>query len=169
MKQILITCILFTMLIGTIEAQCLKTTIDDFTGVVTITTKTVTLSNIFKPNYSFTLKSIDNIDYLEFEVTSSEGYSFKEGADLMIKLPDTMITLKNLDYVMPKPFTIGNTTVWTATLYFLINEEFLTKLSTWDISKFRVYSLDGYLEDEVPMQEAVNIRNITKCFIKRNE
>ena len=64
MKQILITCILFTMLIGTIEAQCLKTTIDDFTGVVTITTKTVTLSNIFKPNYSFTLKSIDNIDYL---------------------------------------------------------------------------------------------------------
>ena len=51
MKQILITCILFTMLIGTIEAQCLKTTIDDFTGVVTITTKTVTLSNIFKPNY----------------------------------------------------------------------------------------------------------------------
>ena len=54
MKQILITCILFTMLIGTIEAQCLKTTIDDFTGVVTITTKTVTLSNIFKPNYKST-------------------------------------------------------------------------------------------------------------------
>jgi hypothetical protein len=165
MKHI-ITGIFISMLIGTVQAQCLKTTTDDFTGVVTQKTPSVNLGNVFKPSYYLTLIRIDSITYLELQVSHSTAFAFYTGTDFMLKFQDTIFRLNSTDYACSLPTTIGNTTIWSSRMLFPINTGILTHLATWDMKKFRVYHTEGYLEDEIPMQEAVEIRNITKCFNK---
>jgi hypothetical protein len=165
MKRI-ITGIFISMLIGTVQSQCLKTTTDDFTGVVTQKTPSVNLGNVFKPSYYLTLIRIDSIPYLELQVSYSTAYAFNTGTDFMLKFPDTIFRLNSIDYACSLPTTIGNTTIWSSRMLFRIDNGLLSHLATWDLKKFRIYHSEGYLEDELPMQEAVEMRNITKCFNK---
>lgn len=165
-KFIAIICIIFSL---KLSGQCLTTVIDDFTGIETQKTTPVKLSNIIKPSYSIALVSVDSVEYFELIVTAPNLFAFEVGNSLYLKFADTILVLNSSSFSTSTSTPTGNTTIYKSRMLFKLNDYTITHLSNWDLSKFRVYTAESYLEDEIPMQEAVEIRNISKCFNKRKK
>lgn len=169
MKTKIIFLFLVCCSVTNVFGQCINTTTDDLTGITTQKTKTVKLANIIKPTYHITLISIDSAEYFELSVVASNMFAFDEGYLFMLKFADTLFSLTTYSNATSTLNAYGNSTLYKSRLLFIADEYLIKHLSEWDLNKFRIYTADSFLEDEIPMQEAVEIRNITKCFIRRNE
>lgn len=168
MKTRIILLFLVCCSVPKVFGQCITTTTDDFTGVITQKTKTVKLANIIKPTYHITLISIDSAEYFELIVMAPNLFAFDEGYLFLLKFADTIAVLATQSNATSTFNATGNSTLYKSRLLFIADEYLIKHLSEWDLNKFRIYTADSFLEDEIPMQEAVEIRNIAKCFIRRN-
>lgn len=137
--------------------------IDEFTKAYVKKTSWETLNPFGFSNklYAFTrIRKIDSTYFLDFKVTLRSGsvFSISQGDELMIKTSDSIIVLSNLKYQISctgcgvKGFT-GSGLEGIEVMYEIPASDVFYLLNN-KIKKIRVYTSDGYVEDDIKDKNA---------------
>jgi hypothetical protein len=128
---------------------------DEFTGKKV---KETSVENLAQPlsgiAYRFSFKKIDDNVYFNLRVISHGSvFAIKDGEVLMLKTADSVIKLSNTEYVISKKGGAGGGLSSSysegVSLYFRLNNESVELIKSKAIIKVRLYTTDGYTEQDV--------------------
>jgi hypothetical protein len=128
---------------------------DEFTGKKV---KETSVENLAQPlsgiAYRFSFKKIDDNVYFNLRVISHGSvFAIKDGEVSMLKTADSVIKLSNTEYVISKKGGAGGGLSSSysegVSLYFRLNNESVELIKSKAIIKVRLYTTDGYTEQDV--------------------
>lgn len=131
---------------------------DEFTGKKVKETSVETLARPFKMSgfaYTFSFKKVDDNLYFNLRAMSLSNsvFAIKDGEVLMLKTADTVLKLSNVEYTISKKGGAGGGLSSGGTegvsLYFLLNSEAVELIKNKPILKVRLYTTEGYTEQDV--------------------
>ncbi|MBF2709949.1 hypothetical protein [Flavobacterium soyangense] len=147
--------------------------VDEFTKNIILETKAelLTISGMgfgFSSSYSF--KKINNNRYLKLGITSPSIFTLRQGRDIMFKtntediisleFPETIVA----DYISGSRIGTSTTpSMWTGTILIPISNENYERLLKDKILKVRIYTGDGYIDDDVKEKRANKFQELLKC------
>lgn len=151
---------LFIFISSTTLGQHLITnSTDEFTGKKIKETSIENLAQPFKMSgftYKFSFKKVNDNLYLNLRIMSLSNsvFAIKDGEVLMLKISDTVLKLSNSDYVISKKGGSGapglsSSTCEGVSLYFPLTSESVDLLKSKPIVKIRLYTTDGFTEQEI--------------------
>lgn len=132
---------------------------DEFTGKKVKETSIENLAQPFKMSgfaYKFTFRKVNDNLYFNLRIMSLSNsvFAIKDGEVLLLKTADTVIKLTNTEYAISKKGGSSGGGLSSAgsegvSLYFLLNNESVEVLKNKPIVKVRLYTTDGYTEQDV--------------------
>lgn len=132
---------------------------DEFTGKRVKETSIENLAQPFKMSgfaYKFTFRKVNNNLYFNLRIMSLSNsvFAVKDGEVLMLKTADTVIKLTNNEYTISKKGGSAGGGLSSAgsegvSLYFPLNNESIELIKNKPIVKVRLYTTDGYTEQEI--------------------
>lgn len=150
---------LLLFLCSNVFAQKLVTNkTDEFTGKKVKETSIENLAQPFKMSgfaYKFSFKMVNDALYFNLRIMSLSNsvFAIKDGEVLMLKMADTVVTLSNTEYAISKKGGAGGglSSGYSegVSLYFQLNKESVAIIKNKAILKVRLYTTDGYSEQEV--------------------
>lgn len=166
MRKLLIVTLLCTYTITSSAQKIVKNTIDEFTKSKIVNTDYEALKQSFKASWQYRFRLVDNTLILDLVVVLGGGtvFSVKEGQKFMLKMKDEqIITLENHEYTITSRSgayagSFGGSNAMGLTLHFIVNKEQQEILNTGELSKIRLYTSDGYIEDEIKSNKAETFR-----------
>lgn len=151
---------LFIIIYSTTYGQKLVTDkTDEFTGAKVKETSVENLAKPFKMSgfaYTFTFRKVDENAFMNLRLMSMSNsvFSIKDGDVLSLKLNnDSIIVLSNAEYTISKRggagggLSSGNSQ--GVSLHFPLSNNTIDLLKTHSIVKVRIYTTDGYSEQEI--------------------
>jgi len=171
MKKIIIALILVFTTFGFSQNCKYKINeVDEFTKNKILETKreAFTMSGIgfgFSTNYSF--KKINNTRYLKLYVSSPSIFTLRQGEEIILKTEsDNTISLKFLETIIPKSSYNSqlNNTTWYEDVLIPISDDNYQRLLTETILKLRIYTGDGYIDDDIKEKRAKKFKENLKCI-----
>ncbi len=148
--------------------------VDEFTKNTILETKggILTISGMgLGFSTAFSLKKINNTRYLNFQVISPSIFTLREDDEIMFKtdsentinfkFPKTIIA----DYISGTRIGTSTTpSMWTGKILIPISDENYERLLAETISKLRVYTSDGYVDDDIKGKRAKKLQKYLKCI-----
>lgn len=144
------------LLCSTTFAQKLITNkTDEFTGKKI---KETSVENLAQPlsgfSYRFSFKKINDNVYFNLRIMSHGSvFAIKDGEVLLLKTADSVIKLSNTEYSISKKGGAGGglSSGYSegVSLYFPLNNEAIETIKSKPIVKMRLYTTDGYSEQDV--------------------
>ena len=147
---------------------------DEFTKNKILETKyeLLTISGLgFGFSSGYSLKKVNNNRYLKLGISSPSIFTLREGRDIMfktsaedvisLKFPETIIA----DYISGT--RIGSSTTpsrWSGTILIPISDETYQRLLVEKILKVRIYTGDGYVDDDIKEKKAIKFQELLKCI-----
>ncbi|HEX8576981.1 MAG TPA: hypothetical protein VF677_11870 [Flavobacterium sp.] len=171
MKKIIIALILgFTTFGYSQNCKYKINEVDEFSKNKILETKkeAFTMSGIgfgFSTNYS--LKKINNDRYLKLYISSPKIFTLRQGDQIMLKTDsENTVSLVLMQTTIARSSyndQLGSTT-WYEDVLIPITDENYQRLLTENILKLRVYTADGYIDDDVKEKRAKKFKEILKCI-----
>lgn len=165
MKKIIL---LFLICTNVFSQNCKfeKNEVDEFTGSKIIKLKEKLLAKTsMTTGVSFQIQSINDQKFIEFTYTSSQVFSFDKNK--------SMIMLKTNDgEIIEIPFEKNDISDVTYGSYFyskqkvILTQDLIIKLENKPIVKFRLYTSNGFVEEEVKSKNSLSISDDIKCLNK---
>lgn len=128
--------------------------IDEFTGAMVLKTSTETVVANMKKTVFFTCRKVDSTVMLQVKMMMNQIFSVKEGGMFMLKLVNgEVVTLYNPEFTITcrgcgaRGFSGSGAEGISLTFY--LNNEQVDKLKKNQVSKIRLYTSEGYIEDEI--------------------
>lgn len=141
--------------------------VDEFTKKTILETKEQTLSRSFNFYTAFSFKKIDDKKFLKLFISSTSIFSIRENHEIIfITDGDNSVILKFIQSKVSRGKYDSNSriTIWSETFYLPIDEETFQRLSNENILKLRVYTSDGYIDDEVKEKHAKKFKEQIICI-----
>lgn len=138
---------------------------DEFTGK---RIKETSVENLAQPlsgfSYRFSFKKINDNVYFNLKVISHGSvFAIKDGEVLMLKTADSVIKLSNTEYTISKKGGAGGGLSSSysegVSLYFRLDNEAIGIIKTKPIVKVRLYTTDGYTEQDVKAAADKRVKN----------
>ena len=144
---------LFVFTISAQSQKIVKNEIDEFTGAKVLKTSWIVL----KPNRNYTytrLRKLDTLQVLDLKIVTHEVLSVGESDALMLKSKQgEVLKLYPSEYVISERGGGSTGVMYSAiqgvSLTFFLEEENIEWLQKNQISKFRLYTSQGYIETEL--------------------
>lgn len=172
MKKITLAIILFTSF-SSFSQKCkyVKNEVDKFTNKTILETKLDALGVSgmgmgFTSGYSFYKSNNDRFIKFVFTTTGSV-FAISKGEGVMFKLENgDVVTLHFLESVVSDVSYISglNTSAKKITTLVPLSDLEVEKLNKSLITDIRVYTTDGYIDDEVKKKRAVKFQELLKCI-----
>ncbi|MCK9421137.1 MAG: hypothetical protein M0Q38_00910 [Bacteroidales bacterium] len=134
--------------------------IDDFTGSARTSTGLIWFSDVGRFNVYCRFVRIDSVYMLNFKLSlNGTVFSVDKDAALLLKLEsDTIIKLRNREYTVTTRGGGANGLLGSASqganLYFIIPGECLSPLVNIKVKKVRIYTTDGFIDQEIDYRHA---------------
>ncbi len=116
---------------------------------------------------SYTLKKINEKRYLNFKITSPSIFTLREGDKIMFKTDSE----NTIDLIFPNTIIANNvynshlkTTTWLENILIPIDELTYQRLSNEKVLKLRVYTTDGYIDDDINEKRSKKFKELLKCI-----
>lgn len=172
MKNIILILFFVSIANYSFGQKLVKNEVDEFTGKTVKETSWETLHRSMTLNSYVRFRKVDNTIYFVFKMGVGFGktvYSVDEGEVFYLKFTDDeIIKISNSQYELT---TIGGGSVgllgssgFGVELTCIINQETLLKLEEKTLAKVRVYTSDGYVEDEVNKKRAETFKKLAKLI-----
>jgi hypothetical protein len=170
MKRTLFIAILIGNLTFGQNCKYKTNTIDEFTNDKILETKDefFTISGMglgFSTSYS--LKKINEKRYLRLGILNPSIFTLREGDEVVFKtMTDTPISLKFPQTIIANGQynSASKSTYWITYSLILISDEVYNRLQNEKIIKLRVYTGDGFVDDNVKEKRAVKFQELLKCI-----
>lgn len=148
--------------------------VDEFTKKTILETKaqTLTISGMgvgFSTAISF--RKVDSNRYLKLKIASPSVFSLRKGDKIMFKtdsentidleFENTVIADYNSGTLIGTTRTPSN---WTGDIFINISDEIYNRLLNENILKLRVYTSDGYVDDDVSSKRNKKVKELLKCI-----
>lgn len=175
MRKILLS-FLFLVSAAMMSQNCKYKTneVDEFTKNTILETKggILTMSGMgFGFSAGYSMKKINNTKFLNFFVNNSSVFTLREDDEIMFKTDsDNVISFKYPKTTIPNyvPGTrIGTTTtpsMYSANILIEISDDNYRKLLAEKILKLRVYTSDGYIDNDIKSKRANSFQEALKCI-----
>jgi hypothetical protein len=175
MKKIILPALL--LITSTIIGQNCKykiNEIDEFTKNKVLETKggLLTMSGLgfgFSCSYSF--KKINDIKFLNLSITSPSIFTLRQGRDIMFKTDKEETVILNFAETIVAEFVSGSRigtmtspSFWTGSILIPISNENFERLVNEKVLKLRVYTGDGYVDDDISVSSAKKFKEQLKCI-----
>lgn len=148
---------------------------DEFTGKKVKETSIENLAQPFKMSgfaYKFSFKKIDDNLYFNVRIMSLSNsmFAIKDGEVLYLKTADTVIKLSNVEYLISKRGGAGGGGLSSSasegvSLYFPLNNESVEIIKSKPILKVRLYTTDGYTEQDVKAAADKRVKDALKLVL----
>lgn len=137
---------------------------DKFTGHRVVQTGYNTLHRGTVGGIRLRTTIIDSVTILNLAYSLPRAYSVDEGKELMLLLSDgSKVTLKNLEYRLSEAATGAGVTIFAAMLDFPLSPDEIKRLSQNDVTAVRLYTNDGYFDDDIKPKFAASLRKSILC------
>jgi len=149
-----------------------ENSIDEFTGRSKTTTDVIWFSTPNRFNSYCRFVRFDSVCYANFRLSMyGKVIAVENGAKLMLKLAnDSIITLYNKEYAVAQKghasFGFVGSGVEGVNLFFPIPPEYYSVLTTKTIIKIRLYTTDGYSDQEIGDGAEVAFRDTLKLLLE---
>lgn len=144
--------------------------VDEFTKHAVKRTDYEKAFQTFKGNMMHVaLKKIDSTKFLSMKLMLGGVFSIREGQELMFKMKDgSIVSFQNLKYAITcagcgAVSFIGSTGEGIESDY-LTDDDKLNKLTAQLITKIRVYTSSGYIEEDVKEKNAIVLQKMLKLI-----
>jgi hypothetical protein len=144
--------------------------VDEFTKNKILETKEelLTVSGMgFGFSTSYNLKKVNENRYLKLNISSPKILTIKAGDEIMFKTNnDNPISLKFSETVILQPQynSSSRSTIWYEFILIPISDENYTRLLQEPISKLRLYTSDGFIDDEIKDKRDKKLKELLKCI-----
>ena len=168
-KKLLTIILLIGFSIQVKGQKLVENKVDEFTGNQIKRTSWVTTS-IGYSRTNFGISKINNNFYLNLKMLKGGVFSIAKGANIMFKLTnEEIITLSNNNYEITCTGCgaigfVGSAAQGINTSYDITTEQ-LTKLKNIGIKKIRIYTSDGYLEDDLKSKHDRKIKKAISLIL----
>jgi|GEM_PF-3164934 len=170
MKKTLFIALLFANFTFGQNCKYKINTIDEFTKSQILQTKEeiLTVSGMgfgFSTSYAF--KKIDNARYLRLGISSSKIFTLKKGEEILFKTEnENPVSLKFSETTIAdgQYNSSFKTTHWGGSVLIPISDEVYNRLQNEKIVKLRVYTADGYVDDDIKEKRAVKFKELLNCI-----
>jgi hypothetical protein len=139
---------------------------DEFTGNSIIRTSWETIQSNFHFTGYFRISRINDHIYFDLKMILGSGGVFAINKDdqLMFKLEnDSIITLYNLEYALTcsgcGAISLAGSSAQGIKTSYSLSEQNVEELKKFKIVKWRIYTTNGYVEDEIKEKKQELIRN----------
>ncbi|MFN0276769.1 MAG: hypothetical protein ACKVPJ_13565 [Chitinophagales bacterium] len=169
MKNLVLSFSILLLYNTTAFSQCefTKNTIDEFKGYSIQVTPSRPLYQKLLEGAKISFAQIDSFYYVYFTYMTSVMYSVDKGEELIFKLEDsTLMTIYSTSYEIADCSYSSNITTCTAIMSFPISKVELQTLAKKSIIKFRLYTNDGYTENETNPNKAKAAAELADCILK---
>lgn len=116
---------------------------------------------------TYNLLKIDGIRYLKLHVYSPKIFTLKQGSNIMLKTDkENPITLTFPETVIADHSYNSSikTTHWSGIVLIPISDDAYNRMRNENISKLRVYTADGYIDDDVKAKHDKKIKKALTCI-----
>lgn len=170
MKKITFLIIISVLLANNLFGQKLKENeVDEFTNNVVKRTSWESLNQSMKFTAYFRISKINNSYYFDLKMMLGTGpvFSIAKDQELMFKLAGgEVVNLKNLEYTITctgcGSVGLMGSDAQGIQVSYPINLEAVEKLSEETIEKFRIYTNDGYVENDLKSKIDSKIKKCLK-------
>lgn len=166
MKRVILS--LFALLALSAHAQKVDVKVDDFTGEKVITTdwERIYSGGATGKNQTRTRFRHENgKDYMEFRIFTNRVTSVKEGANILLKTTDGMVTLESNEYSITEPGAWHPSGINNNLGIYIICVGDMSELKDNSVTKIRVYYSDGYHDIDIKGKDAQTINKLYNAFI----
>jgi hypothetical protein len=145
---------------------------DEFTGAQVKRTDYEQMVSNMKFTFFYRFSKIDTTYFLDLKMMIGSGkvFSISQGNKIMFKMEDsTIITIENIESSIAckgcgaKGFS-GSAAYGVGTSY-VINQAQLEKLTKLKLIKYRIYTSEGYIEDEAKESKAETFLETAKLIL----
>lgn len=144
--------------------------VDEFTKHKILETKEelFTISGMglgFSTTYS--LLKINDKRYITFKVTSPSIFTLRKGSEIMFKTElENPITLEFPDSIVANSTYISSlkSTFWNGSMDIPLSEEAYQRLLNEKITKLRVYTTDGFVDDDIASKRDKKFKSLLTCI-----
>jgi hypothetical protein len=171
MKKILLSFAVIFLYSASFAQSIKESFIDDFTGNKVIKTSWVSVMSYMTDSY-IRLTQINTSTIIDFKLCIGGVFSIKEGAELMFKMDNEKIAkFRCLEYAITSMGggsvgLFGSQAQGLMARYVPADSTSLPLLSTNNVKKIRIYTTDGYVDQNVSEGESNSIR---EAFFILNE
>lgn len=170
MKKTLFIAVLFANFTFGQNCKYKINTIDEFTKSQILQTKDelLTVSGMgfgFSASYAF--KKIDNTRYLRLGVSSPSIFTLKKGDEILFKTEnENPVSLKFPETIIADGQYNSSlkTTHWGTYILIPISDDVYSRFQNEKILKLRIYTADGYIDDDVKEKRAVKFKELLNCI-----
>lgn len=168
MKKYLLLSLLICFPVFSQNCKYEKNEVDEFTGSRIIKLKEKLLAKTsLTTGVSFQIYSINDTKFIEFTYMSNSVFSFdKDTSRIMLKTKD--------DEIIEIPFERSDVSDITHSNSFyskqkvVLTDDLVSKLENKSIVKFRLYTSNGYMEEDVKSKNSTYISDDLKCLLQIN-
>lgn len=161
----LVVLIFLSAISGTWAQKLEENKKDEFTNNVVKRTSWEPLKQTMKDYYFFRITKINEVTYFDFKmmVIGGKVFSINKGQELMFKLSnDEIVKLSNLEYTISCKGCgakgLSGSEAEGIQVSYIIEESLLEKLKSGLVVKLRVYTTDGYREEDIKEKNAATIK-----------
>lgn len=166
----LIALILTSTFVYSQDCKYKKNEVDEFTKHKILETKSelFTISGMglgFSTNYS--LLKVNENRFLKLTITSPSIFTLEKGSDIMFKVEaENAITLTFPESIVANGSynTTLKSTHWNGYIIIPISEENYQRFLNEKISKLRVYTSNGYIDDDISEKRDKKFKNLLSCI-----
>jgi hypothetical protein len=144
--------------------------VDEFTNHAVKRTSWETLVMTMKFTTYFRISKIDSIVWLDTKmIIGASVFAIGEGQEIMFKLTtDEIVKLPNLKYEVTcrgcGAIGFSGSQAQGISVSYPMEPEQISQLMEYQVEKVRIYTTDGYVEDDVKFENYVKLRNALKLI-----